>query len=82
MALGRNPSWSPSLLQQNMTLYVIGKGLETLFPQATVIGCSTAGELVTGRMLKDSIVAQAMDGQLVSEAMVEVIPDLTAKDGV
>ena len=63
-------------------LDAIGKGLEAAFPGTTVIGCSTAGELITGRMLKDSIVALAMDEQLVSQVMVEVIPDLAAKDGV
>jgi hypothetical protein len=63
-------------------LDAIGKGLETAFPGTTVIGCSTAGELITGRMLKDSVVALAMDDQLVSQVLVEVIPDLAAKDGV
>jgi hypothetical protein len=60
----------------------MGKGLETSFPGATIIGCSTAGELITGHMLKDSVVAMAMDEQLVSQVAVEVIPDLAAADGV
>jgi hypothetical protein len=63
-------------------LETIGKGLEASFPGTTVIGCSTAGELITGRMLKGSIVAMAMDEQLVGQVAVEVIPDLTSPKGV
>lgn len=63
-------------------LEAIGKGLESSFPGTTVIGCSTAGELVTGHMLKQSIVAMAMDEQLVGQVLVQVIPDLSAPNGV
>ena len=63
-------------------LDAIGKGLESSFPGSTVIGCSTAGELVTGHMLKDSVVVMAMDEHLVSNVAVEVVPDLSAADGV
>ena len=63
-------------------LGTIGKGLEKAFPGATVIGCSTSGELIMGRMLKDSVVAMAMDEYLVGQVAVEVFSDLSSKNGV
>jgi hypothetical protein len=63
-------------------LEIIGKGLETSFPGTTLIGCGTVGELITGHMLRDSIVAMTMNEQLVGQVVVEVIPYLSAANGV
>ena len=37
--------------------------MEAAFPRAETFGCSTAGEIVTGRMLSDSLVAMAFNRQ-------------------
>ena len=63
-------------------LELIGNGLEAAFPSTEVIGCSTAGELVTGRMLKNSVVVSALDGKLVSHMAVELVTDLGSKIGM
>ena len=43
------------------------------FPDAVTFGCSTAGEIVTGRMLNRSVVAMAFSADAVKEARVEVL---------
>jgi hypothetical protein len=61
-----------------------GKALQKTYPQAKVFGCSTAGEIVTGKMLKNSIVAMAFDKASISDVDVAVVeniketPDLKA----
>jgi hypothetical protein len=60
----------------------IGKGLEVAFPKTVVIGCTTAGELVSGQMLKGSVVAAFFDDDLLSSVEVEVIHDLASKMAV
>lgn len=46
------------------------------FPQAVTFGCSTAGEIVTARMLTHSLVAMAFGRDAIRSAKVEVIRDL------
>jgi hypothetical protein len=52
---------------------VISRGMKDAFPAATVIGCSTAGEIVTGTMLKNSLVAMAFTADAVSDVAVGVM---------
>ena len=58
----------------------ISRGMQEAFPGATVFGCSTAGEIASGKMLKNSVVAMAFNGQAIKDVRVEVIEDLD-KDG-
>jgi hypothetical protein len=46
------------------------------FPSAVTFGCSTAGEIVTGRMLTQSVVAMAFGEEAVRSVKVEVLHDL------
>ena len=48
------------------------------FPQAETFGCSTAGEIVSGRMLTNSVVAMAFDRQSVKAAKAVVLEDLSS----
>lgn len=48
------------------------------FPQAETFGCSTAGEIVSGRMLTNSVVAMAFDRQSVKKAKAVVLEDLSS----
>lgn len=50
--------------------------MQEAFPAATVFGCSTSGEIACGKMLKNSLVAMAFDGQALKDVRVEVIEDL------
>jgi hypothetical protein len=60
----------------------IGTGLEKAYPRACVIGCSTSGEIVSGHMLKNSIVAQFLDSETVSDVSISVIDHIKEQDNV
>jgi len=46
------------------------------FPGATIFDCSTAGEIVSGQMLKNSIVAMAFNAAVIQDVQVEVLTDV------
>jgi hypothetical protein len=50
------------------------------FPGAETFGCSTAGEIVTGRMLTNSVVAMAFNQQAVKSVKVVAVDDLDIKN--
>ena len=52
----------------------IAAAMERAFAPATVIGCTTAGELVSGAMLKGGVVAMALDG--VADLSVQLVAGL------
>ena len=54
----------------------ISQKMQEAFPGATVFGCSTAGEIASGKMLKNSVVAMAFNSQAIKDLRVEVIEDL------
>jgi len=43
------------------------------FPGAAVFGCTTAGEIISGQMLKNSIVAMAFNAGVIKDVQVEVL---------
>ncbi|HEX9022724.1 MAG TPA: FIST N-terminal domain-containing protein [Geobacteraceae bacterium] len=54
----------------------IAERMEATFPGAETIGCSTSGEIVTGRMLNKSVVAMAFNREAIRDCKVEVIENL------
>lgn len=54
---------------------LIGK-IKSNFVSALVFGCSTAGEIVSGKMLKGSVVAMALNGNVIGDAKIEVIDNI------
>jgi hypothetical protein len=54
----------------------IADRMEAAFPRAETFGCSTAGEIVTGKMLTNSLVAMAFNRQAIKDSKVEVLEDL------
>lgn len=54
----------------------IAERMEETFPGAETFGCSTAGEIVTGKMLTNSVVAMAFNRKAIKKSKVEVIEDL------
>ena len=52
--------------------------IQSAFPGAQTIGCSTSGEIVTGKMLNDSIVAMALDDDEIESAHVELIENISS----
>ena len=43
------------------------------FPDATVIGCTTSGEIINSGMLKNSIVAMAFPEEMISDIALEIV---------
>lgn len=60
----------------------ISSGMQSSFEKATVFGCSTSGEIVSGKMLKNSVVAMAFDSRSIQDVRVEVLEDLNETDSV
>jgi hypothetical protein len=54
----------------------ISAQMQASFAGVEVIGCSTAGEIVSGQMLKNAVVAMALDGAAVQDVKVEVVEHL------
>lgn len=52
------------------------------FKSSEVFGCSTSGELVSGKMLKNSIVAMALSSDTIEDVRVEVVEDINNKNEV
>jgi hypothetical protein len=46
------------------------------FQGVVVFGCSTAGEIVSGKMLKGSIVAMALSKEIIQDVIVEVVSNI------
>jgi hypothetical protein len=60
----------------------ISKKMQEAFPGATVFGCSTAGEIASGKMLKNSVVAMAFNAEAIKDVHVEVVEDVKDEKGV
>lgn len=55
---------------------VVASGLSAAFPNAHVVGCTTAGEIVDGRMLKGSLAVMALDESVVGDVEVALVQGL------
>ncbi|MFY9398740.1 MAG: FIST N-terminal domain-containing protein, partial [Desulfomonilia bacterium] len=51
----------------------LARELRGLFPSSPVVGCSTAGEIVSGHMLKGSVVVMTIGRDVIAETAVEVV---------
>jgi len=60
----------------------VSKKMQDAFPMAQVLGCSTAGEITSGKMLENSMVAMAFNGQAVKDAKIEIIENLRDESSV
>jgi hypothetical protein len=56
--------------------------MKKAFGKTALFGCSTAGELVSGRMLKNSLVAMAMEKDILSDVAVGVVKGIGKGAGV
>lgn len=54
----------------------ISKLMQEEFVDCIVVGCSTAGEIVSGKLLENSVVAMAINSNIISDAKIEVIQDM------
>ena len=56
----------------------IGKEMANAFPNAHTVGCTTAGEMITGKMGENSIVAMAWSKDTLKDLKVEVLQNMKA----
>ena len=61
---------------------LISAGLQAAFPQACVVGCSTAGELAAGKMMTGAVVAMFFPADVVEDAAVAVVENLGSEPNV
>jgi len=66
----------------NFDPQVVGAKMKEIFGQADVAGCTTAGELVSGHMLKNSIVAMVFDQEAASNVSVGVVENIKEGNNV
>lgn len=54
----------------------IAREMDAAFPGTTVFGCTTAGEIISGQMLKNSIVAMAFSAAVIGDVIVEILTNV------
>ncbi|MCE5250327.1 FIST C-terminal domain-containing protein [bacterium] len=60
----------------------LSQQLQNAFNSAAVFGCSTAGEIVSGKMLKGSVVAMAFSSDAIEDVKVEVVENIKEGNNV
>jgi len=60
----------------------LSKNIQESFTTSQVFGCTTAGEITTGKMLKNSIVAMAFDNESLEDISLGVIENIKTPDNV
>ncbi len=60
----------------------LSQQMQNAFNSATVFGCSTAGEIVSGKMLKRSIVAMAFNSDAIEDVKVEIVENIKEGNNV
>ncbi len=60
----------------------LNNALREEFPDSVLFGCSTAGEIVSGKMMKHSLVAMAFHPKTLSDIKVEVVEDIRSGNGI
>ena len=55
----------------------VSRAMNDAFPEALVFGCSTSGEITSGKMLKGSLVAMAFTSEAVADVAVGVVPNVS-----
>ncbi|MGD8778806.1 MAG: FIST N-terminal domain-containing protein [Ignavibacteria bacterium] len=64
----------------NSSIYdakIIAEEINNAFEGTDTIGCTTAGEIVSGEMLKESLVAMALTNEVVEDVKIEIIENLS-----
>ncbi len=56
---------------------LLSKEMKNSFSDTDMFGCSTAGEIVSGKMLKNSIVAMSLDKEVISDVKIEVLENIS-----
>jgi hypothetical protein len=60
----------------------LAKTMHEAFGDTTLVGCTTAGEIISGHMLKGSVVAMGFDSDAVDQVIVDIVPELKTHNRV
>jgi hypothetical protein len=60
----------------------ISAKMQDSFPVSQIIGCSTAGEIIQGKLLNDSVVVMAFNSGAIEDVKVEVVENLQDEGAV
>lgn len=60
----------------------ISKSMKEAFKGSDIFGCTTSGEIVSGRMLKKSVVAMAFDSEVIKDIRIEVVESIKQENQV
>jgi hypothetical protein len=60
----------------------ISHAMQQAFPQADTLGCSTAGEIISGRMLKNAIVAMGLNDEVIEDLNLQIVPRIEKENHV
>jgi hypothetical protein len=60
----------------------IGAAIQKQFPTAEIMGCTTAGELVSEKLLRGSVVAMAFDAEALEDVAIGVVQNLKTENQV
>lgn len=58
----------------------ISEQIYTAFKNVPVIGCSTSGELISGKMLDNSVVVMALGSGIIDDCKIEVLENIKSDD--
>jgi hypothetical protein len=64
----------------NIDLKKLNTGMKKIFEGADIFGCTTAGEITSGCMLKNSVVAMVFDKETIEDVKIEVLENI--KSGI
>jgi len=59
----------------------ISADMQNAFPAASTMGCSSSGEIVTGKMLDKSVVAMAFGPEIIANCKIEVLSGIKHNNG-
>jgi hypothetical protein len=60
----------------------ISRAMSEAFPSADTFGCTTAGEIVTGKMLKGSVVAMGMDEEVAADMNLQIASNISEESNM
>ncbi|MGD0153261.1 MAG: FIST N-terminal domain-containing protein [Thermacetogeniaceae bacterium] len=61
---------------------VVNRALQSGFAASVVFGCTTAGEIIDGRLFNNSIVAMAFNSEVIEDVKLETIENIKEEDSI
>jgi hypothetical protein len=62
--------------------HLISQSMQKAFPQADTFGCSTSGEIVSGRMMKNSVVAMGLSADVIQDMNLQIVDHIQTENHV